>query len=281
MTAARSWGRGVAAALLAGYLQWVPGAALGETLTMGGNGWSLGIMRILADAYTRHHPDVQIVIPPSVGSAGGIRAALAGKFDAAFSARVLTPDERNQGGASVPLFRTPFVLAVSTAVPGDLALTKQDVVKAFDLAIPAWPDGTPLRVVFRPANESANDVLITHFPGIAPVLEAGRKRRGAIVLQTDQEVMKQGEQVAGTLVPGALVGILAEGRSLKPVAIDGVAPSVEALMHNRYPMWVGMRFVVGPNPAATVHDFIAFTRSKEGGDILLRHGALPVDHFDE
>lgn len=281
MIGARSWGRGLAMALLAGILQGMPGAACAEALTMGGNGWSLGIMRILADAYTRRHPDVQIVIPPSVGSSGGIRAMLAGKLDAGFSGRTLTPAEREQGGIDVPLFRTPFVLAVSKAVSGDLTLSKAEVVKAFDLALPSWPDGTPLRVVFRPASESANDILIAHFPGIEPVLEQGRKKRGASVLQTDQEVMKQGEQVVGTLVPAALVGILAEQRFLKPVAIDGIVPSVEALADGRYPMGMGMRIVIAPQTGATVRDFIGFVRSDEGRDILRRHGALPTERLDE
>ena len=244
---------------------------------MGGNGWSLGIMRILADAYTSRHPDVLITIPPSVGSSAGIRAALAGKFDASFSSRPLTAAERDQGATAVPLFQTPFVLAVSKEVPGDLTLSKNEVVKAFDLGIPNWPDGTPLRVVFRPASESANETLISHFPGIAPVLEQGRKRRGAIVLQTDQEVMKQGEQVAGTLVPVALVGILAEPRVLKPVAIDGVVPSAQTLADGRYPLGVGMIIVIGPKAGAAVRDFIGFARSEEGRGILLRYGALPVD----
>jgi len=281
MVGARSWARGAAVLLLAGGILALPQAARAEALTMGGNGWSLGIMRLLADAYTRRHPDVQISIPPSVGSSGGIRAVLAGKFDASFSGRPLTGEERAQGGAAVPVFRTPFVLAVSTAVPGDLSLTREEVVKAFDLAIPAWPDGTPLRVVFRPASESANDILIAAFPGIAPVLEHGRKRRGAVVLQTDQEAMKQGEQVPGTLVPNALVGILAERRALKPVAIDGVAPSVRALEEGRYPVGVALRVVVGPNATPAVRDFIAFLRSPEGREILLRYGALPVDTLDE
>ncbi|HYH39168.1 MAG TPA: substrate-binding domain-containing protein [Azospirillum sp.] len=280
MNGARSKARWVAVLLLAGAVLAGPGAARAESLTMGGSGWSLGIMRELAAAYTRRHPEVSITIPASVGSAGGVRAVLAGTFDAAFSGRPLSAAERAEGAVATPVFRTPFVLAVSTAVAGRLSLTREEVVKAFDLAIPAWPDGTPLRVVFRPASESANDVLIAAFPGIAPVLDQGRKRRGAIVLQTDQDVMKQGEQVPGTLIPNALVGILAERRALKPVAIDGVVPSAETLADGRYPMEVALRIVLGPKSGATVRDFIGFVRSAEGREIMLRYGALPVDGAD-
>lgn len=280
MLGVRSWARGVVALLVAGVVLGQPRAACAETLTVGGSGWSLAVMRELADAYTRRHPNVSIAIPPSVGSAGGIRAALAGTFDAALSSRPLSDAERAQGAKAIPVFRTPFVLAVSTAVAGDLSLTRDEVVKAFDFAIPAWPDGTPLRVVFRPPSESANDTLMEAFPGIGPVLEQGRKRRGAIVLQTDQEVMKQGEQVPGTLIPNALVGILAERRALKPVAIDGVVPSPQTLADGRYPMGTALNVVLGPKSGAAVQGFIAFLRSAEGREIMLRNGALPVDGHD-
>jgi phosphate transport system substrate-binding protein len=273
--------RCVAIALLFFHLQLLPGAARAETLTMGGVGWSLGLMRTLADAFGRHHPDVTIVIPPSVGSNGGIRTLLAGKFDASFSSRPLTAEEKAQGAVSIPLFKTPFILAVSSDVRGPLSLTKEEVVRAFALDIPSWPDGTPLRVAFRPESEGTNALLIRHFPGIGPVLEEGRKRRGAIVLQTDQETMTQGERVPGTLVPATLAGILGERRTLKAVAIDGVEATVEALDNDTYPMWMAMRIIVAPHTGETARAFIAFSRSAEGRSILGRYGALPIERLDE
>ncbi|HYD71339.1 PstS family phosphate ABC transporter substrate-binding protein [Azospirillum sp.] len=281
MIVVRSWIQRVAIVLLACHFQLLPGAARAETLTMGGVGWSLGVMRHMADAYTRRHPDVTIVIPPSVGSNGGIRTLLAGKFDASFSSRGLTAEEQAQGAVAIPLFKTPFVLAVSTEVRGDVGLTKEEVVRAFDLAIPSWPDGTPLRILFRPESEAANGALKQHFPGIATVLEEGRKRRGAIVLQTDQEAMTQGERVPGTIVPATLAGILGEGRALKPVAIDGVAPTVPALESGAYPMWMAMRVIVAPHTGEAARAFIEFSRSAEGRSILSRYGALPIDRLDE
>lgn len=279
MIVVRSWMQCIAIAFLMFHVQ-LPAAAA-ETLSMGGVGWSLGVMRHLADAYTSRHPDVTIAIPPSVGSSGGIRTLLAGKFDASFSSRALTAEEKAQGAAAVPLFKTPFVLAVSTEVRGDVRLTKEEVVRAFDLAIPSWPDGTPLRVVFRPEGEAANGALKQHFPGIDKVLEEGRKRRGAVVLQTDQETMTQAERVPGTLVPAALAGILGEGRTLKPVAIDGLAPTVAALESGGYPMWMAMRVIVAPHTGEAARAFIEFSRSAEGRSILSRYGVLPIDRLDE
>ncbi|PWC53943.1 substrate-binding domain-containing protein [Azospirillum sp. TSO22-1] len=83
MVGARSRARWVAALLLAAVFGG-PAAVRAESLTMGGSGWPLGIMRELAAAYSRRHPDVSITISASVGSAGGIRAVLGGTFDPAF-----------------------------------------------------------------------------------------------------------------------------------------------------------------------------------------------------
>jgi phosphate transport system substrate-binding protein len=124
-----------------------PTTAFAETLTMGGTGMANGIIRALADAYTMKHPDVRITIPPSVGSGGGIRALLAGKFDVSFSARPLKEKEERNGARAVPLAISPFVLAVASTIQGDLNLSSAEVIKVYEGDIAEWPDGTPVRLV--------------------------------------------------------------------------------------------------------------------------------------
>jgi len=85
-------------------------------LVMGGAGWSIGIMRIMAEKNSETHPEVNIVILSSVGSGGGIRAVVAGKFDLSFAFRLPKPKNQAKGLSGVPLLRTPFVLAVSDQV---------------------------------------------------------------------------------------------------------------------------------------------------------------------
>jgi ABC-type phosphate transport system substrate-binding protein len=57
-----------------------PGPALAETVRISGTGGAIGGMRLLAEAFRKAEPGVDVFILPSLGSSGGIRAVLAGKF---------------------------------------------------------------------------------------------------------------------------------------------------------------------------------------------------------
>lgn len=62
-------------------------AARSTIVKVGGSGFALGIIKILAESFEKKHPDVHIRTVPSLGSAGGIKALLAGRVDIALSSR--------------------------------------------------------------------------------------------------------------------------------------------------------------------------------------------------
>ena len=77
-------------------LIWLIGAAVGpanaaETIKIGGTGSALGDMTRLAEAYMRANPDTKVVVLPSLGSAGGIKALRAGAIDIALTTDPLQP----------------------------------------------------------------------------------------------------------------------------------------------------------------------------------------------
>jgi phosphate transport system substrate-binding protein len=253
-----------------------PTTGFADALTMGGTGMSIGIMRVLADAYTKKRPEIRITIPPSVGSGGGIGALLAGKLEVSFSARALKEAEKQQGVRAVPIAESPFVLAVASSITGDLDLSSAEVIKVYTGDLGEWPDGTPVRVLLRPKHETNTRMLEGHFPGIGPVLDKARSARGALIAQSDQEAMDHGERLSGALITGTLMAMLSENRALKPLAIDGVAPTVENLENGSYPMMLTLWAVLGPKTGESARDFIAFVRSKEGAVILRAYGSVPA-----
>lgn len=66
--------------------------------------------------------------------------------------------------------------------------------------------------------------------------------------------------------------ILGEGRALKPVVLDGVAPSPQTIADGSYPMVKAFYFVTRGEPDGLAKRFIAMTRSSEGKAILRRVG---------
>lgn len=57
-----------------------PGNVRAETLRISGTGGASGGMRLLAESFRKAEPGTDVIILPSIGSSGGIRGAIAGKF---------------------------------------------------------------------------------------------------------------------------------------------------------------------------------------------------------
>lgn len=255
----------------------LPATSFAATLKIGGTGAALGTMRILADEFVRMHPDVSVVIPDSLGSGGGIKAVLAGALDIALSSRQLKSKEQNAGAKSILYATTPFVL-VTPASPSNPApgLTSEELIKAFSGEPVHWSDGTPIRIILRNKKDSSTRIIISAFEGMDAALAKARTIPGIPVAHTEQDNMDLAETLPGALTTGSLTAILAENRSLTPIAIDGVMPSLENLADGAYSISKSLYLVTDPKVSQVALDFIRFVQSNEGASILRATGNLAV-----
>ncbi len=254
----------------------LPVRAAAKAFTVGGTGWSIGITRIMAQEYRVLNPGIRITVPDSVGSSGGIRALLAGSFEASFATRPLRAQEQGKGLETIALVRTPFVLAVSDLVAGPLSLSDDDVRAAYDRRIRTWPDGTRMRLVLRPERETNNRMLRRHFPGIEDGLARSLAAQGAVITHTDQEAMDYAERVSGALVTTTLAAIHSEDRALQPIALNGVAPTIEALDRGDYPLSITLYAVLRSDSDPAARAFITFLASRKALEILRGFGCSPA-----
>ncbi|MFA5916455.1 MAG: substrate-binding domain-containing protein, partial [Burkholderiales bacterium] len=74
--------------------------AYADSIKIGGTGTGLGTMKLMAREFNKSRPDAQLIVTPSLGSTGAIRAVLAGAVDIGISARPLTPEENRQGASA-------------------------------------------------------------------------------------------------------------------------------------------------------------------------------------
>ena len=93
-------------------------AAETTTLTIAGTGDSQDLLRILAQRFMRDNPDIQVAVPDSVGTTGGIRSVLTGRAELARTARPLRADEVAGGLAETVFAHVPVVFAVHPSVTG-------------------------------------------------------------------------------------------------------------------------------------------------------------------
>ncbi len=88
--------------------------------------------------------------------------------------------------------------------------------------------------------------------------------------------MTLAETLPGALTIGSLTVILAENRSLTPISIDGVRPTLENLADGTYPISKSLYLVTNPKVNQVALDFIRFVQSNEGASILRTTGNLAV-----
>ncbi len=256
----------------------VPSAIYAEqVLRLGGSGTDLASMRLLADAFARHHPNLTIRMPPSLGSGGGIKALLAGKLDLAITSRALKQKEQHPGLTAHLYARTPLVFVVAKTSPVD-AVTTEMLQGFYSGQHPYWPDNSVARPILRPPSDSDTLMIKKHRRELINALDAAYKRRGIPVAITDQDSADRIQQIPGAFGTSTLALILAEKRNLKALKLDNVTPSALNVHNGRYSLIKDLYIVIASHSSPAAHQFLSFLDSREAIDILLNTGhMLPED----
>lgn len=241
-----------------------------ETVRLGGTGSALGTMRVLGEAYRKSNPQFMLDVVPNLGSSGGLKALERDAIQIAVTGRAVTPEEAARGLRSAEYGRTAFVLATSRR--GVTGLTLAQIADIYSARVHAWPDGSPMRLVLRPATDGDSALLARFSPAVKEALAQAMNREGMVVGVTDQDSADEIVRLKGGLGTSSLALILSERRALHPVAIDGVAPTVKSLGDGSYPYSKALVVVTREKPPEAVARFLEFVRSADGRRILQETG---------
>lgn len=247
----------------------------GEALVVGGTGAALGAVDAVGSAHAASPGGQAVRVLPSLGSSGGIRALSEKVIDIAVIARHLTSTEAQGGMREGACLRTPYALVTSHPQPP--SLTAADIHRLYREPTPTWPDGMKVKLVLRPDTETANHLLTVMAPGIDPVLAIARQRADVPKAVTDQDNADFAEGTAGSLAAMGMAQLKSERRALRPVALDGIAPSAAALASGAYKVGLDLCLIVGAAPSPTTTAFIAFLRSASGNLVLRDNEAFVLD----
>ena len=245
---------------------------MADTLRIGGTGGAIGLMTRLAKPFAERS-GVTLEVVRSLGSGGGIRAAAEDAIDVAVAGRSLSDAEKAQGLTEAAIVRTPFVFATSSH--GPTAMTAAEIVGIYANPITHWPDGTRVKAILRPKAEDDNAVMASHIPGIANGLAAARARGELPVATTDLDNAALAEGLEGSFIGATYTQMVTERRDLRLIAIDGVAPALEALKNGRYRYDKVLRIVVRTKMTAPVRAFLDFLHSDAGIQALRDAGCIP------
>lgn len=244
------------------------GAGGSDGLTVTGSTSVTPFAERLAERYQQQHPGTAINIQ-GLGSSAGIRAALDGVAEIGMSSRELKPEEADQLD-QVVIAHDALALIANPANPIG-GLSREQIQAIFTGKIRSWDQvGGPPRPI----------VLVSR--------EAGSGTFSAF-----EELVMQGQPIATTALRqgsnGAIRQIVAEDanaigyislgivdQTVKPLAIDGVQPSVEHVEAGSYRLVRPFLFVwrKGRQLSALAQGFVDYVMSPDGQQELVQSGLV-------
>lgn len=245
--------------------------AQAENIRIGGTGFGLGVMKILAATFEQSHPRANIEVIPSLGSTGGIKALLQGALDVAISGRPLNETERARGIGAREIAQTPFVFVVNAKVSSE-AISLQELEDIYGGVPRTWSDGTRIRPVLRPETDTTTEMLRSLSAGMHQALTHAMSREGMLRATTDQESAEAVEETPGALASSTLTQVYSEQRRVKILAFNGVRPSGKSLRDGTYPLSLPIYLVTPLKPREMVRQFLDFISSEAGREILMENG---------
>jgi phosphate transport system substrate-binding protein len=222
----------------------------------------------LAERYQQLHPEHQINVQ-GLGSSAGIQAAENGTAALGMSSRHLQPEEE-QVLQITEIARDALVIIVHPS-NGVSNLTLAQVQAIFTGQVQNWSDvggqDAPITIVTREAGSgtySAFEELVMQ--DVSPARSALRQGSNGAVRQ----IIAEDPDAVGYIS----LGIVDE--SVKPVAIDGVPASSEAVRSGTYTLVRPFLFVQRKDAALPplAMDFVNFTLSPEGQEELVQGGLI-------
>ena len=244
-------------------------AAQAGDLSVVGTGDGIDLLRALGAAYTADHPETNVIVPPSIGSGGGVAAVGSDKEILARIARPLSDSEKEAGLVATPVFRLPSSFFVHRAA-GVAGVTSAQLGDIYRGKITNWREvgGADLRikVVRREDQDSTLLVLRQSMPGWKD-LTITEKSKTAV---TTQDCIDTVKEVAGAIGFGPFTRALE--MELAVLKIDGRHPT-----ERDYPSAVTLSFVHKQSTVTPdARQFIGYAKAAKARTVLTQMGAVPI-----
>ncbi|MGH7310909.1 MAG: substrate-binding domain-containing protein [Candidatus Rokuibacteriota bacterium] len=246
-----------------------------QPLILAGCGSNVPITRLLVEAFTVTRPEIRMDVQP-IGSTNAIWTAARGATSLGLISRPLTDEEQALGLTLVPYARTAVVIGVHpTVVEADI--TADDLIAIYRGTKRRWRDGGEIVLLTRERGDSSVQELRREVRGFGGAYLEGQAAAMRRTIYSEQEMHRL---LAATPLAIGLsdLGTLAVERlAIKPLKVEGIAPTLDHLASGLYPLTKTLAFAFREDSARPeVHAFLDFVRSAEGAKILRENGYLPV-----
>lgn len=230
----------------------------------------------LAEAYKASHPGVSFSIAAE-GSTTGIAAIVDGTADIGMASRRAFPTEVSAASANGRTLKPTIVaydgiaIVVNSANPVS-ALTKKQIEDIFTGAITDWSavGGKPGAISIYTRNTSSG--TYSDFKGMAMSKKdyAGTAQKMAGNEEIAAEVGKNANGV------GYVGMAYLNAAGIKPVAVNGVKPSIATVQNHSYPISRSTFYYTNGDATGEAKAFLDFTISPAGQKIVQEVGFAPL-----
>jgi phosphate transport system substrate-binding protein len=258
------------------YLIFLPEPANADILEVPGTGACEVLLAKLAEAFNAKHPGHQVMVPPSIGSSGGISRVIKNQAVMSRVAQPLKDQEKSQGLSYLVFARDMVVFAGGSKVTVK-NLTYSQLVDIYCGKIRDWQElggaSGPIRLLVREPGDSSLKVIQENLPAFRDITFSGDEK----VVHTDPkmlEMLKKYKYSLGFLTFSAIKGV---NPAVHPLSLDGVALTPENVANKKYKLISDYALVFKEKRLNDLaRGFIDFIFSKDGRQVLERSGAIPV-----
>jgi phosphate transport system substrate-binding protein len=246
------------------------GSGSQTSLTVTGSTTVLPIAEVAAEDFQTANPGKRVLVA-GVGSSAGIESVVNGTSDIGTSSRDLKPEEKTLGLVDWPIARDAIAVIVNPSNPVK-ALTKDQVARIFEGSITNWSEvgGSDLEIGLVNRDEASGTreafskivMLDREFDPAAAVLPGTGQVRA---------VVAQAKGAVGYISLGF------SNKTVKAVAVDGVAPNETTVANGTYPVSRVLHFFTKGQPTGLSKAYIDYVLSpKIQGSVVRDAGFLPI-----
>jgi phosphate transport system substrate-binding protein len=250
-----------------------------EQLEIPGTGACEIILNELAFAFNSYNRENEVVVPPSVGSGGGIRLVISGEKQLGRVARPLKEDEKKSGLEYLVFARDSVVFAVGHKVGVD-ELSSRQLADIFSGKIENWREvggnNERVRLLVRDPQDSSFKVIQEMLPSFNNL----KFTKKAKVLFHDYEMvnaLNKYSTVIGWLTNSSMKEVKF---SVKILTVDGIKATRVNILAGKYKLISDYGFVYKKeNLTGIAEEFVNFVFSEQGRQILADAGLMPIRRY--
>src|SRR6186997_2269006 len=247
----------------------MPALSQSSTIEVVGTGDGIDVLRALGKAFGAEHKSINIDIPPSIGSGGGIAAVGSGKSVLGRVARKFSETETASGLVYKPVALLPSAIFVNPGAEVK-SLTQAQLADIFSGQIGNWKEvggaDIRIRVVRREDTDSTLTVLRASMPGWKDLAITERSK----MAMTTQEAVASVREVRGAIGFGPFSKDLEAG--LTVLKIDGKYPTDDGYPSSATLALIYSKATITPEAKT----FVDFCETRKARDVIARLGSVPT-----